>query len=220
MNRRLMLLATVAVVLAGVAAWQDGRLDGVLSLIQPPAVSPPAPEGPVPSPVKTAEGTPVQKAPLNPLERLSAAELAAIVDKPLFSPGRRPRPAEPPPVETPPPVEEPVVEAPPAEEGPKETDFTLLAIASGPNARVAALRINATSEVVYVRQGYPVLNWQVLEVGDRDISIGDDTASVKLSLFAGKYAPVAAPVPVEGEDGAADGGDMPPPDIQQNGNDQ
>jgi hypothetical protein len=195
MNRRLVLLSLTAAALAGYGIWLDdsfGRISGLFDPVGDAIMAEAAVSPAEPPPAPVAKET----AALNPLHGLALSSLAAIVERPLFNPGRTPRPAAVAVVETPAPIEE--VEAPPPEDtGPNEGDFTLLAIASGPESRVAAVKLTATNEVVFLKQGQPVLNWEVLEVGDREISIGGKDKSIRLSLF-NKPA-------------------LPPPAIQQEG---
>lgn len=174
MNRRLILLGAVAALLAAFVLadgqWPFPALTG-------PEMKDAAPEAP-----QASLATGGLK--LNPLEGLAAQSFAAFHERPLFNPGRAPRPVEapppPPPLapEEPPPP--PVVEAP---SGPNPEDFQLLAIAAGPKGRVAALRVNETGEVLYLREGQPVLNWNVLAVEDRKVTIGTPEASIELGLF-------------------------------------
>ena len=123
-----------------------------------------------------------ESAALNPLAGLSEQSFAAIAERPLFNPGRAPRPAEPPPV--------PVVAAPeppppsaPATPGPGAGDYKLLAVASGPSGRVAALRIQSSGEVAFLREGQSIDSWSILAVGDRSVTIGTPEQSVEFNLF-------------------------------------
>jgi len=122
---------------------------------------------------------------LNPLEGLDPESFTAIVEQPLFNPTRGPRPAEPPP---PPPVEQPVVEAPPPPppppQGPNPEDYKLLGVSAGPDGRIAALRIAASGQVVYLRKGESVDSWSVVDVGDRTVAIGTEANPVTFSMFA------------------------------------
>lgn len=122
---------------------------------------------------------------LNPLEGLDPESFTAIVDQPLFNPTREPRPAEPPP---PPPAEQPVVEAPPPPpppppQGPNPEDYKLLGVSAGPDGRIAALRIAASGQVVYLRKGESVDSWSVVDVGDRTVAIGTEANPVTFSMF-------------------------------------
>jgi hypothetical protein len=171
MNRRLVGLAGVAALLGGYLAYDYLGT---------------SPDGSVDAPVAGAVGERPAAVKLNPLEDLDAQAYPAIVDRPLFNPSRQPRPPEP--VAPPPP---PVVEQPPPEQppppppmGPGPEDYKLLGVASGPDGRVAALRIAASGDVVYLRKGESVDNWTVVDVGDRSVAIGTPENSVTFGLFA------------------------------------
>lgn len=174
MNRRLLLLASVAVVLAIVLLLDRGappplgELAPPASTVEPPAASP---------------DTEAQ-ALLNPLEGMSAGSFTGILERPLFNPartGRAPEAVAPAPM--------PVVdEAPPPPEtpGPRPEDIALVAISSGPSGRIAALRVTATGEVFYLREGQPVQSWTVFSVSDRSVVVGTAQSSIELSLFPSK----------------------------------
>lgn len=123
---------------------------------------------------------------LNPLDGLDPESFTAIVDQPLFNPTREPRPAEPPP--PPPQVEQPMVEQPPPPppqpQGPNPEDYKLLGVSAGPDGRIAALRIAASGQVVYLRKGESVDSWSVVDVGERTVSIGTEANPVTFSMFA------------------------------------
>jgi hypothetical protein len=126
-------------------------------------------------------------APLNPLEALEAASFAATLESPLFNPGRAPRPQELPP-EPPPPLAEPPPEMPVAAAGPSADDLELVAIAAGPEGRVAAVRRSSTGDVLYLREGQPLEAWRVLSLGDRSIVIGTPESNLELTLFDDEQA--------------------------------
>ena len=172
MNRRLAGLATVAALLGGYLAF-----DGL------PSLAPGGGEQPVTSTSvpRTAEVK------LNPLEGIDPESFTAIVDQPLFNPSRKPRP--PAPVTPPAPeVEQPVVEQPPPPpplpQGPGPEDYKLLGVSSGPEGRIAALRVAASGDVVYLRKGESVDSWSVVDVGDRSVAIGTPENPVTFSMFA------------------------------------
>jgi hypothetical protein len=176
MNRRLMMLTAAALALGALAynQYRDylpgfGGNDGA---------------GPA-TPAATATGSekPVR---LNPLEDFNAQSYASILERPLFNPGREPRPPEPPPEEKltpepPPPPPEPPPEPPPA--GPNAGDYRLIGISTGPDGRLAAVEVTATSEVIYAREGDAAGEWTVLEIGDRSVMIGSSENAVTLNLF-------------------------------------
>lgn len=123
---------------------------------------------------------------LNPLEGLDPEAFTAIVDQPLFNPSRQPRPAEPPP--PPPVVEQPVTAQPPppppAPQGPGPDEYKLLGVSVGPDGPIAALRIAASGEVVYLRKGESVGSWSVVDVGERSVAIGTPENPVTFGMFA------------------------------------
>ena len=203
MNRRLLLLGSVALVL------------GVFLLLER-GMSPPVGEAEAPSPagaqpVPPAEGQTGTQAKLNPLEGLDAGRFPAMLERPLFNPGRAERPPEPPPEPPPPPAEEPPPELPSAPPGPAAEDYMLVAVAAGPSGRVAAVRLAATGEVLYLREGQPIQSWNVMAVDDRSVVIGTPESNVEIKLFASMadeaQEPVdQAPPPEQGFEPPADMG--------------
>jgi hypothetical protein len=200
MNRNLMILSAIALLLGAYVAaerlpdgWRPNGSTGEDSAA-PAAVSGSAAQ---------AAG-----ARLNPLDGLAADSFAAVLERPLFNPGRAPRPVEPPPP-PPPPEEPPPPEAPPPPAGPAAEDFALLAVAGGPSGYVAAIRIAATGEVVYLREGQPIAEWTIISISDRSAVIGTPENNVTLSMFetaAPESAPPSAPdMPTPPPE------DMPPP---------
>lgn len=191
MNRRLAGLAAVAAVLGGYLAFEglDPRAPG------------PGDDAARPNPAATRAAA----VKLNPLQEIDPETFPDIAGRPLFNPSRQPRPAE---AATPPPpvvqqtIVEPPPQPPPAPQGPGPDDYRLLGVASGPDGRIAALRIAASGDVVYLREGEGVDQWSVLDIGERSIAIGTPEDSVTFSLFTG--ADAAAP-----GDGAPPGAAMP-----------
>jgi hypothetical protein len=181
MNRRLLLLGSVAIVLALFLLW-DRSLP-----VEERAAPAPAAERPQASAAKV-NGAPAM---LNPLQALHAGPFTAMLERPLFNPGRAERPPEPPPAPPPPPVEELPPETPPEPPGPSAQDFALIAVAAGPSGHVAAVRVAATGEVLYLREGQPVLTWNVMKVSDRSVVIGTPGSNVEITLFGDEAA--AAP---------------------------
>lgn len=178
MNRRLVGLSALAAVLGGYAVVENTTLfqgsppdARVAEVVAPHA----------PGTVK-----------LNPLQDLDPQAYGNVLERPLFNPGRRARPPEPEPV-PPPVVEQPVVEQPPPPQGPGPQDYKLLGVASGPDGRIAALRVAASGEVVYVRKGGTVDSWSVLDVGDRSVAIGTAENPVTFNMFENTEAPVPDP---------------------------
>lgn len=196
MNRRLAALGAIAVALGGyLAADHFGLLTAMLGK------APPAQE-------IAAAGT-EQVAKLNPLGGLEAASFPDVTARPLFNPSRQPRPA---PQEAPPPP--PVVEAPPPPpppppQGPGPEDYKLLGVASGPGGRVAAVRVAASGEVVYLRKGETVDSWEVIDVADKTVAIGTPGNAVIFAMFVNPNGDPSSP------DAAQDGGQPPDPSMDQ-----
>jgi hypothetical protein len=191
MNRRLVLLGSVAIALA---------LFLLLDRAPPAEVS----EAPVSAAERpklpAGEGTGAQ-AMLNPLQGLDAGRFTAMLERPLFNPGRAARPPEPPAPPPPPPVEELPPEMPPEPPGPAAQDFALIAVAAGPSGHVAAVRVTATGEVLYLREGQPVLTWNVMKVNDRSVVIGTPGSNVEITLFGAEANSAQEPA-----------GEVPPPE--------
>ncbi|MCB1379278.1 MAG: hypothetical protein KDK89_13075 [Alphaproteobacteria bacterium] len=182
MNRNLVLLLATATALGAYVLWFDDGTDKLTALLFPDTVEDEA-TGTLPEPAAPeATGKNEPAKPLNPLAGLAMDTLGAMVERPVFNPGRAPRPPEPEPepeVTDVAPTEPPE----PVDEGPKASDFTLLAVSSGPTHRVAAVKQNQDNAIVYLRKGQPIQNWQVLDVGDRDVTIGNENNQITLRLF-------------------------------------
>lgn len=200
MNRRLVVLLATMAMLGGYAAWSQG---GALTAWIAPAKQQTAA---VPKAQPADKSNP--PAPLNPLEGLDERAVMAIIERPLFTQSRRP-PAPPPAPESPP-VEEPEVVTAPVGPALNAEDFTLLAVSSTGQRKVAVIRANASNEVFYLREDQPLLVWRVLEVGTRDVKIGDDEASVTIKMFD---KPQAAAMPEDAGE-AAEAGEQPVPEQQ------
>lgn len=170
MNRRLVGLSTLAAVLAGYLVFQGW------------GPSPSGNDSDVPQAVAVAGRTDTVK--LNPLHDLDPAASTAILDHPLFNPSRQPRPQETVAAPQPPQVEPPPAPPPPAPAGPGPDDYKLLGVSSGPDGRIAALRIASSGDVVYVRKGEGVDTWSVVDVGERSVAIGTSDNPVTYDLFA------------------------------------
>ncbi|MEI7599178.1 MAG: hypothetical protein WCJ41_07625 [Aestuariivirga sp.] len=171
MNTRLVGLSVVAALLGGYLLVQG---TGLFNAGGDVGVTPPADV--------VAPGTVAVK--LNPLQDLDPESFSAIIEKPLFNPTRQPRPAEP---VAPPPPEQPMVEEPPPPppmaQGPGPEDYKLLGVSSGPDGRIAAVRVSASGEVVYLRKGESVDSWSVVDVGNRTVAIGTPESSVTYAMF-------------------------------------
>ncbi len=206
MNRRLLLMSATAAVLGAYVLIGEGGVHSGLWQPSPPqsgAADPVAAQD-----AAATGGAPRAGLKLNPLQGLDALSFPAIVEQPLFNPGRMPRPTEaPPPVDVPSPAPEPAPEPMPEAAGPVAADYRLLAVSSGPAGRVAALRFNQTGEVVFLREGGDVDQWKVLAVGPRTITIGTPEQNVDLVMFENAGEQPEGP-------GGGDGGnpdmDLPP----------
>ncbi len=214
MNRRLVLMSAAAAVLAAyVLTGEGGLLSG---LLQPSAPESGESQPGTPQAVVPVGGAPREGFKLNPLQGLDPQSFPAIVEQPLFNPGRTPRPADAPPpvadVSAPPePPPEPITE----EQGPVAGDYRLLAVSSGPSGRVAALRLNDTGEVVFVREGQEVQQWRVLALGPRSLTLGTPEQNVELAMFEATDEPLEPPAMEEGE---APDMPMPPDPMPEGGN--
>lgn len=193
MNRRLLLMSATAAVLGAYVMLGEG---GFLSHLFQPADQA-APEGTAKTAPSSA-GKPRDGIKLNPLQGLDPQSFAAIVEQPLFNPGRLPRPVEPPP----PPETEAVPAPEPVAEnnGPLPEDYRLLAVSSGPAGRIAALRLNQTNEVVFLHEGQDVQSWKVLAVNPRSIVIGTPEQNIELGMFENNGDVPAAPGDADQED--------------------
>ena len=174
MNRRLIIMSVIAALLASYLLIDRY---GINRSLPPEESGASKPAGNILVPSAQLRNEPK----LNPLEALDSRSFAAILERPLFDPGRQPRVEEPPP---PPPVAE---EPPVAVENPQPAsgDYQLLAIAGGPSGRVAAVRLVGTGEVVYVREGQMIEPWPVIAVNDRSIVIGSAEHNIEIALFEG-----------------------------------
>ena len=191
MNGRLAWLSLAAAALGAYVLLQ-GPLHMPLQMLESGGKN----DGAVPIVAPNASG-PGQPAELNPLHRLVADRFRAIIDRPLFNPGREPRPIEPPAPPPAPPVEaQPTEAAPPS--GPSAEDFNLLAVSTGPMGRVAVLRIVASGEVLYLREGHLMETWTLLSVSERSVVVGTAEHKVTISLFEAA-APASEETAVEGE---------------------
>jgi hypothetical protein len=175
LNRRLLFVGSATLVLS-VILFVDR---GWPPLAEKPGSSSSAPGEPYP-PTNSAGGKPAL---LNPLEGLVDENFTAMLERPLFNPGRAGRPPEPPPEPPPPPVEELLPGPPPEPAGPVAEDYVLVAVAAGPAGRVAAVRLAATGEVLYLREGQPIQDWNVVAVDERSVVIGSPENNVEIVLF-------------------------------------
>jgi hypothetical protein len=194
-NRRLLLLVAAAGGLAAYGVWSDEgglfkRLTGAgVDLV----ASTPAT---IPEVSKTvATVTPAKS--LNPLGGLAVDALSAISERPLFNPSRAPAPQEQQ-VATEP-AEVPVDQ--PEQKTFNPDEFTLLAVSSSATGKIALVRRNTTNEIFHIKEGESLSDWQVVAVGDRQISVGIDGQTVELKMF-GKRLDVPGQPPAQNESDA------------------
>lgn len=183
MNRRLLTLGSVALLLAAYVLAQ-----GLLDLSRKDAVPDRRADGARPDAPVSAPPAAGGAGQLNPLEHLVAEEFTAILQRPLFNPDRASRPVEAPPPEPVLMEEPPAPPSVPAMTGPVAQDYKLYGVASGPAGRVAAIRIEATGEMLYLREGQPIQAWTIRAVADRSVIIGTEETSVTITLFDGPSA--------------------------------
>lgn len=186
MNRRLLLMLTTAAGLAGYALWSaDGGLFATLTGVAKAPEATIAADSASPGPQASASG---QAKSLNPLSGLTLELLSEMTARPLFNPSRAPAPV----AETPPP--EPVVtEAPAVEDAFNADDYILVAIGSGVGGAVAVIRRNSTNEVFHLKQGELLSEWEIKQVGLREITIARDDRTVELKLFQQRVDVAAQP---------------------------
>jgi hypothetical protein len=108
---------------------------------------------------------------LPPLE-----DLSATVERPLFTPTRRP------PEEAPAPVAEAAPVAVPSEESPAD----LTGIVSGPDRAYAILTNKKTKEILHLRKGEAIDDWNISEIGPRHVVLRRGPGSLRLELFEEK----------------------------------
>lgn len=183
MNRRVAWLAAAAVVLGGVVLFDNLGLARLFA------------RAPGPAEIRGGAAA-AENVKVNPLQGLDPQSFAMIMNRPLFNPGRAPRPPEP--VAPPQPaVEAPVEQAPPPPVGPGAGDYKLLGVAAGPNGSTAAIKISASGEVVYLRPGQAIDSWSIIDIGPRSVKIGTPDNAVSFGLFedvgAASQAPMDAP---------------------------
>jgi hypothetical protein len=124
-----------------------------------------------------AEQQPLSAAALsNPVAAQSLDELSATLDRPLFSPGRRP-PAPPPP---------PAVQAaaPPAPPPPPPNLILFGVVMDGEGAR-ALVRTGADKKVLRAQIGDDIDGWKVSQIEGRKVVLSLDGRFATFTLFSG-----------------------------------
>jgi len=131
-------------------------------------------------------------APPNPVAAQSLEQLSTIVDRPLFSPSRRP-PA-------PPPAPAPIVQAaePPAPPPPPPNLVLFGVVMDGESAR-AVVRSGADKKMVRAQIGYEIDGWKVSQIEGRKVVLSLDGRFATFTLFSddrGKSESVGGSAPV------------------------
>ena len=139
---------------------------------------------------------------VNPLSGLTADQLQATLDRPLFNPGRAGHPK----VVEAQPAPEPVAETetPPAVETLNPADFSLLAVAGNEDALVAMVRWNKNNQVYRLRAGQYLSDIKLESVALSEAVLTRNDQSVTIALFTPK-APGGSgetAAPAEGDSGA------------------
>src|SRR3954452_11539538 len=117
-------------------------------------------------------------APPNPVAAQSLEQLSTIVDRPLFSPSRRP-PA-------PPPAPPPIVQAaePPAPPPPPPNLVLFGVVMDGESAR-AVVRSGADKKMVRAQIGDEIDGWKVSQIEGRKVVLSLDGRFAPFTLFSG-----------------------------------
>jgi len=131
-------------------------------------------------------------APSNPVAAQSLEQLSTIVDRPLFSPSRRP-PA-------PPPAPPPIVQAaePPAPPPPPPNLVLFGVVMDGESAR-AVVRSGADKKMIRAQIGDEIDGWKVSQIEGRKVVLSLDGRFATFSLFSddrGKSESVGGVAPV------------------------
>jgi hypothetical protein len=131
-------------------------------------------------------------APSNPVAAQSLDQLSTILDRPLFSPSRRP-PASPP---APPPIVQ--AAEPPAPPPPPPNLVLFGVVMDGESAR-AVVRAGAEKKLVRAQIGDEIEGWKVSQIEGRKVVLSLDGRFATFTLFSddrGKSEPAGAPAPV------------------------
>jgi general secretion pathway protein N len=116
-------------------------------------------------------------APSNPVAAQSLEQLSTILDRPLFSPSRRPP--------TPPPAPSPVVQAaePPAPPPPPPNLVLFGVVMDGEGAR-AVVRSGADKKLVRAQIGDEIDGWKVSQIEGRKVVLSLDGRFATFTLFS------------------------------------
>lgn len=139
------------------------------------------------APVQAQESS--AAAPSNPVAAQSLDQLSTILDRPLFSPTRRP-PA-------PPPAPSPIVQAaePPAPPPPPPNLVLFGVVMDGEGAR-AVVRAGADKKLVRAQIGDEIDGWKVSQIEGRKVVLSLDGRFATFTLFSddrGKSEPAGGP---------------------------
>jgi hypothetical protein len=189
---RLPLLLPIAAVLGAYVYWA-----GPFTENDPPVAMGAASE--TSATIKTAQLNPVQ----NPLAELSADRLSETLERPLFSPTRRPPPPPPqsePQISEPEPVPQP--EPTHAENPVDPNDFSLLAVSGGEGTAVAVVHQLSTDQTFYLHQGDDIEGLEVKSVEARSVTIANGESTFTIAMFKPEVASDATP-PQEQEEAPA-----------------
>ena len=120
-----------------------------------------------PAPAQDSSGVTLS----NPLAAQSLEQLSATVDRPLFSPTRRP-PA-------------PSVTSTPEQQAPAAPppDLVLSGIVMDGESAHAVVRVGAQKKIVYARIGDDISGWKVSQIEARELVLSLDGRSITYTLF-------------------------------------
>jgi hypothetical protein len=110
-------------------------------------------------------------------------DLEQTVERPLFTPTRRPPQIAPP---------APVAEAAPVSVPSEESPADLSGIISGPDRTYAIMTNKATKEVLHLRAGEKIDEWSIHEIGPRHVVLRRGPGSLRLELFDEKESKTAS----------------------------
>jgi hypothetical protein len=121
----------------------------------------------------------------NPVAAQSLDELSATLNRPLFSPGRRP-PAPPPP---PPVVQTTAPPAPP----PSRPDLMLLGVVMDGEGARAVIRTGGNKKILRAQIGDDIDGWKVSQIEGRKVVLSLDGRFATFTLFSGDRERLEAP---------------------------
>lgn len=115
-------------------------------------------------------------APTNPVAAQSLEQLSAIVDRPLFSPSRRP-PA-------PPPEPAPVAQAPEPPPPPPPPNLVLFGVVMDGESARAVVRAGADKRMIRAQIGDEIDGWKVSQIEGRKVVLSLDGRFATFTLFS------------------------------------